>query len=242
MKRMKYLQRFSAIPKLISLFLSNRNIYYTIKRVLKDKLTYLGPTALIDLHNSVDELEKEKKEGIIIEAGCALGGSALVITSSKKQTRPFYIYDVFEMIPPPSEYNGPDAYERYKVIVSGKSRGIRGNKYYGYEENLFSKVKKAFCDYGFPITDNNVHLIKGLFKDTLFVNEPVALAHIDCDWYESVMVCLQRIEPNLIKGGTLIIDDYDDWSGCRKAVDNYFSDKRKNFEFVRKARLHIIRK
>jgi asparagine synthase (glutamine-hydrolysing) len=55
----------------------------------------------------------------------------------------------------------------------------------------------------------------------LHVSEPVALAHIDGDWYRSVMTCLRRIEPNLVPGGTLVIDDYRAWSGCKRAVDEY---------------------
>ena len=104
------------------------------------------------------------------------------------------------------------------------------------------QIKQTFYDYGLPPDKNNVHLIKGLFENTLFVNEPVAFAHIDCDWYESVMNCLQRIEPHLVKGGVLIIDDYYTWSGCRKAVDAYFADKKDRVEFHNKSRLHIIRK
>jgi hypothetical protein len=29
-----------------------------------------------------------------------------------------------------------------------------------------------------------------------------------------------------------VIDDYDAWSGCRMAVDEYFSDRRGAYEFV----------
>jgi len=224
-----------------TLFIANRHIYSIIKRVIKDKLTYLEPSALIDLYKSVNEIKRGKRDGIIIEAGCALGGSALVMVSSKERTRAFYIYDVFGMIPPPSKQDGDDAHERYKTIESWKSKGIEGNGYYGYEEDLLDKVEQTFYDYGFPTNEYNIHLIKGLFESTLFVNEPVALAHIDCDWYESVMTCLQRIEPHLVKGGVLIIDDYYTWSGCRRAVDVYFADKRDGFEFSHKSRLHIIR-
>lgn len=92
-----------------------------------------------------------------------------------------------------------------------------------------------------PVDANNTYLVKGLFQDTLHINEPVAFAHIDGDWYESVMVCLQRIAPHLVRGGVLVIDDYDDWSGCRKAVDEYFSDKQHLYTFIRKSRLHIVR-
>jgi asparagine synthase (glutamine-hydrolysing) len=76
----------------------------------------------------------------------------------------------------------------------------------------------------------------------LLVNMPVMFAHIDCDWYESVLISLQRIEPKLIKGGVMIIDDYYTWEGCRRAVDDYFSDKKNRFEFYNKKRLHIMRK
>ena len=73
-------------------------------------------------------------------------------------------------------------------------------------------------------------------------DEPVALAHIDGDWYNSVKVCLDRIAPRLVPGGVLVIDDYDAWSGCRKAVDEWFAGKDDRFEFVRRERLHIERR
>ena len=74
------------------------------------------------------------------------------------------------------------------------------------------------------------------------MDEPAALAHIDADWYQSVMTCLERIEPHLSPGGVLVIDDYDHWSRCRKAVDEYFADKRDRYFFLRRSRLHIVRR
>lgn len=61
---------------------------------------------------------------------------------------------------------------------------------------------------------NNIRLIRGLFQDTLQVDEPVSLAHIDVDWYEPVYVSLERIEPWVQVEGTLVVDDYLDWFGC----------------------------
>ena len=62
-------------------------------------------------------------------------------------------------------------------------------------------------------------------------------------WYESVLTCLQRIEPYLVTGGTLVIDDYYHWSGCKKAVDEYFTEKAKgHYQFVHKNRLHIVKR
>ena len=223
-------------------FLYEASLPPIVRAVRADSLTYLDHAALDDLFKRVRTIETRGREGILIEAGCALGGSAIVIATAKSKQRPFFVHDVFGMIPAPSEKDDADVQERYAVISSGQSSGLQGNKYYGYEDNLLDKVSGNFLRHGVAVEANNVHLVLGLFQETLQVNDPVALAHVDGDWFESVMTCLQRIEPHLTEDGVIVIDDYDDWSGCRKAVDEYFSDKRDRYEFVRKARLHIVRK
>lgn len=132
---------------------------------------------------------------------------------------------------------------RYQEIVAGKSEGIGGDQYYGYMDDLKNRVEQSFKDFGLEVKDNNVTLVKGLYEDTLSKKDksPVAFAHIDCDWYDSVMVCLERITPRLSTGGVMIIDDYDAWSGCKKAVDDYFEDKKDKFVFRKLNRLHIER-
>jgi asparagine synthase (glutamine-hydrolysing) len=213
-----------------------------IKAVRADALTFLEEDALYDLYNLIARLERACVEGILIEAGCALGGSAIVIAAAKSKSRPFYVYDMFGMIPPPTDKDSKAEHERYEEIRSGKAKGLRGKKYYGYEENLIDKVAENFRTHGFPIENNNIHFVKGLFQETMLVQDKVAFAHIDCDWYESVMTCLRQIEPWLIPGGVLVIDDYPGFSGCRIAVDEYFGDKKDKYDFIQKARLHIIRK
>ena len=51
----------------------------------------------------------------------------------------------------------------------------------------WAKSSKSFARHGLPIADNNVELVPGLFEDTLALDEPVALAHLDGDWYASTM-------------------------------------------------------
>jgi O-methyltransferase len=234
--------RLYGLLSLLKLYVSDRDAYHVIRQVLKEKLSYLGTLSLVELYQSTALIGQNRQESIIIEAGCALGGSALVIAACKHPSRAFYVYDTFGMIPPPSERDGQDAHERYGTIVSGESNGIRGDVYYGYEKNLYHRVQATFSEFGYPAARNNIHFVQGLFEDTLVVDEPVALAHIDSDWYDSVLTCLQRIEPQLVRGGVLIVDDYDTWSGCRAAVDDYFAGKRDDFDFVTRTRLHIIRK
>jgi asparagine synthase (glutamine-hydrolysing) len=128
------------------------------------------------------------------------------------------------------------------VIKSGNAIGINENTYYGYEKNLLEKVKNNFISCGIKL-DETINFVQGLYQDTLQVKESVAFAHIDCDWYDSVMICLEQIVPNLVTGGRIILDDYNCWSGCKTAVDEYFSDKNMSskFKFINNEKLLIIR-
>ena len=56
-------------------------------RVRAEGLTYLSAAALDDLHRTVQSIERQRLPGRFIEAGCALGGSALVITAVKRPER-----------------------------------------------------------------------------------------------------------------------------------------------------------
>lgn len=237
--------RFPAVRRVARrLFFRRRYLRYPaiVRDVRRDRLTYLDRDALADLYEAVQRLEANGTEGVLIEAGCALGGSAIVLAAAKSPWRPLYVYDVFGMIPPPSEHDEADVHARYADIVSGRSRGIEGDRYYGYEPNMIGVVHANFEGHGLRPESHAVHFVQGLFQDTLYPAGPVALAHVDGDWYESVMTCLERIAPRLVPGGVLVIDDYDTWSGCRKAVDAYFADKRDDFTLVRRARLHVVRK
>jgi hypothetical protein len=214
----------------------------TIYSVRQNNLTYLSVTALKDLYDRIIDIENRNAKGAILEAGCALGGSAIVLAAAKSLERPLYVYDVFGMIPEPSSKDGEDIIQRYKVISGGEAQGIGGDTYYGYEKGLYNVVRENFQKQGFPTESNNVHLVQGLFEDMEIPDQPILLAHIDGDWYESVMTCLEKIEPHLAPNGVLVIDDYDSWSGCRKAVDDYFSTRKNDYTFEKKARLHIVKK
>lgn len=212
-----------------------------VLKVKEEKLTYLTSRDLLNLFQAARQVEAAGVPGLFIEAGCALGGSAIVLARAKATGREFRLYDAFGMIPPPSDKDDADVHARYEVIKNGQSSGIGGDLYYGYTENLQAVVSENLTRHGRPPQTNNIKLIKGYFEDTLRITEPVALAHIDCDWYASVMTCLLQIEPRLSPGGKLIFDDYYDWSGCRNAVDEYFSNK-KGYVFSRVGRkLHVTK-
>lgn len=235
-------QRARDLHKMVDLYLKDRPAFHLVRRVQEQGLTYLEPSALIELYEEVNRLEVVGQKGVLVEAGVALGGSALVLAAAKSPARPLYLYDAFEMIPAPSSADGSDAHARYEAIASGRAEGIKGSAYYGYQENLLDKVKDSFHAFGLPPKQNQVEFVRGYYQDTLYLEQPIALAHLDCDWYESVMTCLQRIEPEIVPGGVLVVDDYQHWSGCRKAVDDYFAGREGEFRFEMKSRLHITRR
>jgi hypothetical protein len=211
-----------------------------IARVRRDNLSFLSSAILGELAAAVEKTESVGRPGLIIEAGAALGGSAIVIAHAKSPNRTLRVYDAFTMIPPPSDKDGTEVHRRYQTIVSGRARGPGGETYYGYRDDLLGEVTASFERYGLPLESSNVELVKGYFADTLHVDEPVALAHLDGDWYESTLTCLERIEPHLVPGGRLIIDDYFKWSGCRRAIDEYFAG-RSGYELVKRRRMHVVK-
>jgi asparagine synthase (glutamine-hydrolysing) len=194
-----------------------------ISDIRASALTYLSPDRLESIARTCSEIEERNLPGAMLEAGCALGGSAILISKLKRQDRAFSVYDVFGMIPPPSDQDGEDVHNRYATIRAGKSKGIGNNTYYGYEDNLYELVRSNLGRFGIYEHADNVTLIRGLLQDTMKISAPVAFAHVDVDWYEPVKVCLERIIPRLVTGGSVIVDDYHDWSGCRRAVDGYFA-------------------
>jgi asparagine synthase (glutamine-hydrolysing) len=200
-----------------------------IKEIHRQNLTYLPTNRMQSIAKTIFEIRKNKLPGIIIEAGCALGGSSILMASLKEKKRPLKIYDVFGMIPPPSSRDTTDVFDRYKIIAAGKSKGIGGNKYYGYRENLMQEVKDNFNRFGIIPEKNNVEFIKGMIQKTLIIKEKVVFAHIDVDWYDPVLFSLQNIFPNLCVGGSIIIDDYNDWGGCKKATDQYLQTIENHF-------------
>lgn len=210
-------------------------------RVRAEGLTFLDVPALLDLRRRVHEIEAARLPGSIVEAGCALGGSAIMLAASKRPSRPMSVYDVFGLIPPPSEHDDADVHARYETIVSGQAQGFGDGQYYGYQPDLKAKVAASFARFDLPLAESNVQLIEGLFQDTLHPDGPVALGHIDGDWYESVTVCLERIWPVLSPGGVLVIDDYDAWSGARKAVDGFLA-ANPQVVVERRSRLHLVKR
>ena len=73
-----------------------------------------------------------------------------------------------------------------------------------------------------------MHTHQGWFQDTVPRDAaavgPIALLRLDGDWYDSTKVCLEGLYPSVVKYGSIVVDDYGHFEGCRKAVDEFVAD------------------
>ena len=161
-QRLRHLTR-----KFLTLKASDRDLIDAIRR---RKLTYLSDEKLVSLLVTCHYIERKCLAGMFIEAGCALGGSSALISRSKDRDRVFRIYDVFGMIPPPTEEDSQDVHDRYATILDGKSAGIGGDEYYGYKENLYETVKENLESVGVQLDQSHGALYKGLLQESMVVD------------------------------------------------------------------------
>jgi asparagine synthase (glutamine-hydrolysing) len=218
----------AALPKRLAEKYWRSTLSATARAVQDARLTYLSAAKLHVLECCLARIEADGIEGDGVEFGVALGGSGIVIARRLAPHRRFTGYDVFGTIPPPSARDGRDAHERYRVIASGRSSGIGGDPYYGYRANLYDTVKANFAAFGVPVDDGRVRLVEGRFEDTVsFADDArVAFAHVDCDWHDPVALCLERTCARLARGGLVVLDDYNDYGGCRTAAQAFLSRRR----------------
>ena len=84
-----------------------------------------------------------------------------------------------------------------------------------------ANVRSHFARYG--LLDDQVVFLKGFFAETLPTAplKEIAVMRLDGDTYESTRDVLSLLYHKLSPGGFCIIDDFNAWSDCRRAVEEY---------------------
>ncbi len=122
-----------------------------IAGVREENLTYLGVGGLRTLASVVTDLETAGIPGLILEAGVARGGSAIVLATAKSPTRATQAVRRLQHDPAAGEKDGADVHDRYQTIVSGQAEGVGGETYYGYRDDLLTEVTESFARHGVPV-------------------------------------------------------------------------------------------
>lgn len=163
--------------------------------------------------------------GSIVEAGVWKGGMLAALADLHGSSRSYFAYDSFQGLPDAQAIDGEKA-KRYQ------SETQEANYY-----NNCAAGENFIMDLFLELPDCDLRIVKGWFSDTLkeTTNLPnqIALLRMDGDWFESTMQIMESLYPRVAKGGLVIIDDYDYWEGCRKAVHTYFNRNSLRVEISR---------
>ena len=166
----------------------------------------------------VDVVEKGVP-GDLIETGLWRGGATIfmraVLKAYNVTDRSVWVADSFEGLPK------PDA-EKFPLEAKVQQGPVIQKAYKNLAVDL-EEVKRNFLAY--EMLDDQVHFLKGWFKDTL-PSAPIpalSIMRLDGDFYESTRDGLVNLYDRLSVGGYVIVDDYgeDSWTYCRRAVDEF---------------------
>lgn len=153
-------------------------------------------------------------DGAVVECGTWKGGMAAAMMQLGGPERSYHFYDSFsDGLPQATPTDGEDAMT-WQAATDDPL----------YFDNLRTKAedfRALVAESGFP----SVHVHEGWFADTVpqYDGEPIAVLRLDGDWYDSTMVCLENLYPHVRADGIIILDDYDAWDGCSRAVHDYLS-------------------
>lgn len=155
------------------------------------------------------DLASSAPSGAFVECGSYAGGSGAGLAAVAPD-RTVWMFDSWEGCPSP----GPEDLDRDGVAGVG-----------GQFSATLRQAQEIVATLGLP----NVRLVKGWFSDTLPVSKaaigPIALLHLDSDWYQSTKESLETLYDAVVPGGLVVIDDYGYWYGCRRAVDEFLSSQ-----------------
>lgn len=146
--------------------------------------------------------DSAKLDGFFIEMGVGSGKSINFIAALNPEKKIFG-FDSFEGLP--EDWHRKDVY-----IPKGSF-----------------KLREEFT---FPPVLHNVHIIKGMFSDTLpqfkrtiLKDHPIAFMHVDCDLYSSTKTVFENLGENIVPGTILLFDEFYNY-------EEYANDEFKAFQ------------
>lgn len=151
--------------------------------------------------------------GCVAECGVWRGGMSAGMADVLGADRQYFLFDSFEGMPPASEELDGAAAIAWQSNPTGPI--YRNNNIAPQEEATAAMKLSAATSFS---------MVKGWFNETTPRFEPpseIAVLRLDGDWYDSTKVCLENLYPHVAPGGIVIVDDYYNWDGCARAVNEF---------------------
>lgn len=202
----------------------DEDLYATVERVAPQTMT--SPSKIGALIEATRYVTRARVPGAIVECGVWRGGSmeavALTLLALGDSDRELHLFDTFEGMPPPTTHDtrttasGPVSAEQ---LLAESDKDSRMWAVAGLDD-----VKQVMAGTGYPA--GKVHFHVGLVEDTTPAQAPetIAILRLDTDWYASTKHELEHLYHRLSPGGVLVLDDYGDWDGARKATVEWLEE------------------
>lgn len=177
-----------------------------------------------ELIQAIRHIEANGIAGDIVECGVWRGGNLVIaglLRRSMGFDRQIWAYDTFAGMTAPS---AADFKPGQDLDVEEKFSKLNRDDHNEWCHASESDVLRNFEE---RVGNRDLRTIKGPVEETLAkpenLPERIAILRLDTDFYDSTKAELEVLYPRLSKGGVLIVDDYGEWAGARKAVDEYFA-------------------
>jgi len=173
--------------------------------------TMIGYKRLTNIEHCIRTIKEDGIEGDLIETGVWRGGAVIfmkaVLNELEISDKKVWVADSFQGLPKPKKKFAID-----KLSNLHKQRILKVSK---------EEVENNFRQY--DLLDDQVKFIQGWFDETLpkAPIEKLSLLRLDGDLYESTIIALDSLYPKLAIGGFVIIDDFNAFQFCKKAVLDY---------------------
>jgi len=187
-------------------------------------LSMTSPIAQWEFIQAIRYIEDNGIPGDIVECGVWRGGNLVIAGLLRKHLgfdRQIWGFDTFAGMtgPTASDFKPAEDLNVEKKFLSLQ----RGD----HNEWCFASEEEVLRNFEARVGNRNLRTVKGPVEETLarMANVPnqIAVLRLDTDFYESTKAELAVLYPRLAKGGVLIVDDYGEWAGARKAVDEHFA-------------------
>jgi hypothetical protein len=182
-----------------------------LRNVTEFYQSMIGRARINNIHTLLDRVVADGIAGDFIETGVWRGGATLLmrgfLAAHNITDRKVWVADSFAGLPAPS--HPADAGYDFCAAVAPVLAVSRDEV-----EDLFRR---------YDLLDDQVGFLEGWFSDTL-PNAPIdqlALMRLDGDLYESTMDAITALYDKLSPGGYVIVDDYNDFAPCRRAITEF---------------------
>ncbi len=174
---------------------------------------------------AIRDVEARGIPGDLVECGVWRGGNLALAGLVRKKlgfNRQIWAYDTYAGMTAPTEFDEKLAKDVDTVAKFNKLDRA------DYNDWCYASRDDVTQNFANIVGENaELRIVEGPVQETLLdrdnLPEKIAILRLDTDFYDSTKAEMEILYPRLSSGGLLIIDDYGEWAGARKAVDEYFA-------------------